>query len=151
MMNFTPTFHALMQEYCTERKLDVSAEQFAALVYTFPSALVAVADGVIDADEYRYMRFVPDELISDEEDNQAAKGDSKVQLHAQYYVEIEHLVTNRDKWENRFLTLLSDELAQSPDERNHLFKTMWRMADSSQDISEAERAKIEEIVKVLKL
>ena len=47
-MPYTTTFRKLWKDYQTERKMELSEDQFASLVYTFPSILVAHADGKKD-------------------------------------------------------------------------------------------------------
>jgi hypothetical protein len=140
----------LKQSYLQERHEEMSEDQFAALVYTFPSILVAHADGKIDKREKIFMRELP-ELLTEGYMEDGVNVVAGVSLTKEYFKEVNYLIKHLDKWQNQFLEALREQLHNSLNERNAIFEMMWRTADSSKDISEEERLKIEEISAVLGL
>jgi uncharacterized tellurite resistance protein B-like protein len=134
----------LKQSYLAERKIEMDEDQFAALVYTFPSVLVANADGQIDRKEKSFMRELP-ELLTEGYMEEGINVVAGASLTKDYFAEVKYILKHLDKWQNRFLEALREQLHNSLNERNAIFEMMWRTADSSKDISEEERLKIEEI------
>lgn len=148
-MPYTQTFRSLWQNYQNERKIELTEDQFAALVYTFPSVLVAHADGKIDEEERFFMKELPQ--VMTEGYLQDSTGQLETTLTEDYFKEISFVLKNLQKWKNPFLDALRSQLTDSTNERNAIFKTMWRTADSSDDISSAERGAIDSISKQLGL
>ena len=146
---YSTKFAELRKAYQSERGDRMNDDQFAVLLYTFPSILVALADGRIDIHERSFMRRLPEVLTEN-----VVAGDEEP-LHAMltedYFKEAEYISQNLNKWHNLFLEALKDELHEGLEERNAIFQSMWRTADSSDDISTAERKKIEEISAILEL
>jgi uncharacterized membrane protein YebE (DUF533 family) len=141
---YTEKFVGLKNLYQKERNLDMTDDQFAALVYTFPSVLVAHADGRIDEKERGFIRELPEVLTA----GYIEEGYGRivdVKLTEEYFTEIDFLINRLDKWQESFLEALKEQLHNSLNERNIIFQTMWQTADSSGDISEAERKTISEI------
>ena len=62
-----------------------------------------------------------------------------------YFKEVSYILKNLNKWRHPFLDALRSQLQDSTNERNAIFKTMWQTADSSDDISAAERKTIDAI------
>ncbi|RYD79380.1 MAG: hypothetical protein EOP53_09750 [Sphingobacteriales bacterium] len=140
----------LKQDYLKERKTEMSEDQFAALVYTFPSILVAHADGKIDRQEKQFMRELP-ELLTEGYMEDGINVVAGATLTKDYFSEVNFIIKHLENWEARFLEALKEQLHSSLNERNAIFEMMWRTADSSKDISEEERVKIEEISAALGL
>jgi tellurite resistance protein len=145
-MPYTKEFRSLWQEYQQERKIELTEDQFAALVYTFPSVLVAQADGKIDEEERFFMKDLPQVMT----DGYLLDGAGPT-LTEDYFKEISFILKNRDKWKNKFLEALRSLLTDSTNERNAIFKAMWQTADSSEDISAKERGTIDEVSNALGL
>ena len=145
---YSDIFLQLKEAYSIERQLSISEDHFAALVYTFPSILVAHADGQIDIKERRFMRFLPEVLT---EGNGEGQELNDVVMTEDYFNEVKYIITRLNKWEKPFLKALRSQLHDSVNERNAIFQSMWRTADSSNDISEDERLKIKEITDALSL
>ncbi len=136
---YTKKITELLEEYNTYRTQKLDPDQFEALLYTFPSVLVAHADGRIDDHEKDYLRHIPDDLAT----GFALNGiDDAPLLNENYFEEIEYLVQDINKWHDKFLAALKDQLQGSQNEKNAIFQLMWRTADSSEDISENERKRI---------
>jgi hypothetical protein len=147
---YSNRFAELRKAYQSERGDKMNDDQFAVLLYTFPSILVALADGRIDIHEKHFMKRLPEVLT----ESTVVAGDEEP-LHAMltddYFKEAEYITRNLDKWQDQFLDALREELHAGLDERNAIFQSMWRTADSSDDISTAERKKIDEIAAKLAL
>lgn len=147
---YSTKFAELRKAYQSERGDRMTDDQFAVLLYTFPSILVALADGRIDIHERSFMKRLPEVLT----ENTVIAGDDEP-LHAMltdhYFHEAEYISQNLEKWQYAFLDALKEELHEGLDERNAIFQSMWRTADSSDDISTSERKKIEEISAILEL
>jgi uncharacterized tellurite resistance protein B-like protein len=140
----------LKENYLQARKEEMSDDQFAALVYTFPSVLVAQADGKIDKREKSFMRELPD-VLTEADSEEGVHVVAGASLTKEYFAEVNYLIKHLDKWQTPFLEALREQLHNSLNERNAIFEMMWRTADSSDDISEKERLKIEEISGLLGL
>ncbi|MGZ5242608.1 MAG: hypothetical protein ACXWDO_05505 [Bacteroidia bacterium] len=134
----------LKRDYLADRKTEMNEDQFAALVYTFPSVLVAHADGQIDRKEKSFMRELP-ELLTEGYLEEGINVVAGATLTKDYFTEVNYILKHLDKWQSYFLEALREQLHNSLNERNAIFEMMWRTADSSKDISEEERVKIEEI------
>jgi uncharacterized membrane protein YebE (DUF533 family) len=145
---YSNRFIELKENYAKERNLKLSEEQFAAIVYTFPSILIANADGRIDLNEKKFMRILPAVMTEGVEGEDEL---NDVQMTDDYFKEVKYIVSNLEKWEESFLDALKTQLEENLNERNAIFQTMWRTADSSEDISEAERHKIDEVARKLGL
>ena len=143
-------FRELLRKYQKERNIVLTEDQFAALVYTFPSVLVAQADGRIDRAERDFMQELPEVLTGSVLD-----GEMVTAIHTpmteEYFKEVEYLIANLHRWERPFLEALKEQLHNSLNERNAIFQMMWRTADSSDDISAEERQRIEYISRTLEL
>jgi hypothetical protein len=142
---YSDNFIQLKDNYVRERNLKLSEEQFAAIVYTFPSILIANADGRIDLNEKKFMRYLPAVMVEGDNDLK------DVQMTDEYFKEVKYIVSNLGQWEEGFLEALKTQLQENINERNAIFQAMWRTADSSEDISEAERLKIDEVARKLGL
>jgi uncharacterized membrane protein YebE (DUF533 family) len=139
-MPYTQTFRKLWKDYQGERKIELSEDQFAGLVYTFPSILVAHADGKIDDEEKFFMMELP-QVMTDG----YLQDDGGVRFTEDYFKEVSYILKNQNKWRHPFLDALRSQLQDSTNERNAIFKTMWQTADSSDDISSTERKTIDAI------
>lgn len=145
---YSDRFIELKEAYAQERQLKLSEEQFAALLYTFPSVLIAHADGKIDVKERRFMRFLPEVLTEGNGEEQELHD---VVMTDDYFKEVKYIISNLNRWEEVFLDALRTQLQESLNDKNAIFRSMWRTADSSDDISEQERIKIEEVASRLGL
>ncbi len=134
----------LKNDYLAQRKIKMTEDQFAVLVYTFPSILVAYADGKIDRKEKSFMRELP-EVLTEGYMEDGINVMASATLTKEYFTEVNYILRHLDEWQSQFLDALREQLHNSLNERNAIFEMMWRTADSSQDISEEERLKIEEI------
>jgi uncharacterized membrane protein YebE (DUF533 family) len=139
---YSNEFVNLRKAYETERNLEFSNEQFAALLYTFPAVMVANADGLIDRKERNFIKHLPNSLISAYMDSDST---SMQDLSEDYFKEVDYLVYNIDQWKARFIKALAEELNNSLNNRNDIFRSMWQTADSSDDISEPERKVIDDL------
>lgn len=144
---YVSSFKTLKEAYSKARELNISEDQFAALVYTFPSILVAYSDGKIDMRERRFLRFIPEVLA--EEENESKYKD--VSMTQDYFNEVNYLLSHLEQWELPFLEVLKAQLHESSNEKNAIFRAMWQTADSSEDICESEKSKIKEICDILEL
>ena len=148
-MPYTKNFHKLWHDYQAERKIEMSEDQFAALVYTFPSVLVAQADGKIDEEEKFFMKELP-QIMTDGH-VQESMDQAGPTLTEDFFKEVAFILKNLKKWKFPFLDVLRAQLKESTNERNAVFKAMWQTADSSEDISAKERKTIDEIANQLGL
>ena len=148
---YSSAFQALKAEYETARGIAFSEEQFAALVYTFPSILVANADGNVDSAEKHFLRSIPRQLVSAYVNEGEGETAQELDFNDNYFAELNWIIKGIKRWEGPMMSALKEELQNEQNDKNAIYEMMWRTADSSADISEQEVASIRKITERLGL
>lgn len=145
----SPILAELFEEYKKVSGSKLSSEQFSTLVMFFPALLVIASDGVIDQEEWIYVKylskFMADTYKKEIPDQELAA------LNQAYYAELEFLIDHLDVWESRFVDALSRHLEQFPGQKETVMETLHLFAEASDGESEEEAEKIEELTQKLHL
>ena len=137
------TTSELYIEYKKVSDTQLTEVQFGTLTLFFPSLLVIASDGVIDQDEWVYVKYLA-KFISDtykKELNDVELAD----LNQSYYKALEFLIDHLDTWEDRFLDTLKSHLAENPHQKATVEEVLHLFAEASEGESEEEAEKIEEL------
>jgi len=138
----------LHQEYCKERSLQLSGEQFSLFVAFFPSVLVAASDGIVDKEEWLYCKKLARGLglASDQDEMDSPEKQSHV-----YKDEFKYLLKNLERWEDKFLDSLREYLSENEFAKEFVSETIYLFAEASKGVSQEEMDKINHLEKRLDL
>lgn len=145
-----PLYEQYMQERSwTPNNLPLSVEQFELLVVFFPCLIVAASDGIIDKEEWVYIkylaRFTTSSLSPEPE------GEVKKALEKSYFKEFSYLAANLAHWRPSFFKALHEILEKDPDAKEYILDALYLFADASDGTSAEEKASINQIIEELKL
>ena len=145
----SPILTELFNEYKKVSDSKLTDDQFNNLVMFFPALLVIASDGVIDQEEWIYVKylskFMADTYKKEIDQQQLAA------LNQDYYAELEFLIDNLDAWEARFVDALQKHLHEFPGQKETVMETLHLFAEASEGESDEEAEKIEELSKKLHL
>lgn len=145
-----PTMVQLYQQYHTERATSVSEDQFATFAVFFPTLIIIISDGVIDLEEWDYVkqlaRFMA-KTFQDEGHEQADVGE----LTEAYLAEISYLIKFLADWREPFLSTLENYLTTRPEAKASILDTIELFAEASEGTSPEEQAQIDDIKQRLRL
>lgn len=145
----SPVLTELFAEYRKISGSKLNNEQFSTLVMFFPALLVIASDGVIDQEEWIYVKylskFMTDTYKKEKTEQELAE------LNQAYYSELEFLIDHLDVWEGRYVEALGKHLNEFPGQKETVMETLHLFAEASDGESEEEAEKIEELSKKLQL
>lgn len=145
----SPILNGLFEEYKKVNASKLSSEQFSTLVMFFPALLVIASDGVIDQEEWIYVKylskFMTDTYKKEKSEQELAS------LNQAYYKDLEFLIDNLEDWEGRFVDALGKHLGEFPGQKETVMETLHLFAEASEGESDEEAEKIEELSKKLHL
>ena len=144
-MSTNTTVTDLFTEYQKNCHTKLTLEQFTTLLTFFPSLLVIAADGVIEEEEWIYVRYISrsmaETFIDDFDDNIEVSDLKKL-----YY-----LVDSLRKWENKFLVALKEYLEDNPELKDDIVDIMYMFAEASDNDSIQEEQVIQEVMERLNI
>jgi len=149
-MSTNTTVTDLFTEYQKNCHTKLTLEQFTTLLTFFPSLLVIAADGVIEEEEWVYVRYISrsmaETFIDDFDDNIEVSDLKKL-----YYSDLEYLVDSLRKWENKFLVALKEYLEDNPELKDDIVDIMYMFAEASDNDSIQEEQVIQEVMERLNI
>ncbi len=149
-MSTNTTVTDLFTEYQKNCHTKLTLEQFTTLLTFFPSLLVIAADGVIEEEEWIYVRYISrsmaETFIDDFDDNIEVSDLKKL-----YYSDLEYLVDSLRKWENKFLVALKEYLEDNPELKDDIVDIMYMFAEASDNDSIQEEQVIQEVMERLNI
>lgn len=149
-MSTNTTVTDLFTEYQKNCHTKLTLEQFTTLLTFFPSLLVIAADGVIEEEEWIYVRYISrsmaETFIDDFDDNIEVSDLKKL-----YYSDLEYLVDSLRKWENKFLVALKEYLEDNPELKDDIVDIMYMFAEASDNDSIQEERVIQEVMERLNI
>lgn len=145
----SPALDELFEEYKKVSGSKLTGEQFNTLVMFFPALLVIASDGVIDQEEWIYVKYLS-KFMADTY-KKVSTEQELAQLNQAYYHELEFLIDGLEEWEGRFIDALGKHLTQFPDQKDTVVETLHLFAEASDGESDEEVEKIEELTEKLKL
>ncbi|MGB0521550.1 MAG: hypothetical protein ACPGJS_01255 [Flammeovirgaceae bacterium] len=145
----SPILTELFTEYQKVSGSKLTNDQFSTLVMFFPALLVIASDGVIDQEEWIYVKYLS-KFIADTYKKEIDPQELAA-LNQTYYSELEFLIDNLEVWESRYVDALSKHLDKFPAQKETVMETLHLFAEASEGESEEEIEKIEELSKKLHL
>lgn len=145
----SPILNGLFEEYKKVSNSKLNSEQFSTLVMFFPALLIIASDGVIDQEEWIYVKYLS-KFMADTYKKELTEQDL-ASLNQAYYDELEFLIDNLDAWESRFVDSLGKHLNEFPGQKETVMETLHLFAEASDGESEEEADKIEELSQKLQL
>jgi len=114
----------------------------------FPSLLVIAADGVIEEEEWVYVRYISRsmaETFIDDFGDEIQVSD----LKDLYYSDLQYLVDSLSQWEDKFLVALKEYLEDNPELKDDIVDIMYMFAEASDNDSIDEERVIQEVMERL--
>jgi len=144
-----PILDELFEEYKKVSNSKLNSEQFSTLVMVFPALLVIASDGVIDQEEWIYVKYLS-RFIAETYKKEISEQELAA-LNQTFYNELEFLIDNLEAWESRFVDSLDKYLEYFPEQKETVMEALHLFAEASDGESEEEIEKIEELSKKLHL
>lgn len=140
---------SLYEKYCAERSAALTSPQFGSLVMFFPALLVIMSDGVVDEEEWIYVKYLA-KFVADTMKDEVAEEDLAA-LQEAYYKELEYLVDpdHLERWKPEFLKVISEYVDGHPEVKEDIEDILYIFADASDGLSEEEEEQIDAIKKEL--
>ncbi|MEM7548755.1 MAG: hypothetical protein AAF363_03725 [Bacteroidota bacterium] len=140
----------LYNRYKRERDIHIDEEQFTFFVVFFPSLLVIVSDGIIDMEEWEYLKQLSHFMAKSFKEDHHEEQDIEA-LTKSYLSEISYMIRQLRGWETDFLYTLRDYLKATPEAKITVLDTMMLFADASDGTSEKEEKQMKDIKSLLDL
>ncbi|MCC5921832.1 MAG: hypothetical protein LAT68_15090 [Cyclobacteriaceae bacterium] len=141
---------ALYKEYQQYRSTTITEDQFVSFAVFFPTLLVIISDGVVDMDEWEYVKqlsqFMANTFKDDNEGNINVK-----KLSKSYLEEISYMIKFQEDWRSDFINALRPYLKDRPEVKNTVLETIYLFAEASEGISEEEQEAIDDMKEKLQL
>lgn len=140
----------LFEEYLKKRGVKLSKEEFCYIILLFPSLLVCMSDGKLDAEEWNSILSAAESLALEFSDDNLGESD-KDDLSQVLRIEFRYLLDNISRWTNKFQNALKHHLAEAPEDKEFIYETIHLFANSADGISDIEQATIDELINKLSL
>ena len=140
----------LYREYTENRVLDLTEDQFGSFLAFFPAVLIAASDGIVDKEEWLYVKKLASGLGIAFSDSDMSEDEAE-NLTLIYKHEFRHLLKNLDEWELKFLVALKSYLVYNEHAKQFVSETLYLLAETSEGISQEEMDKINYLEKVLNI
>lgn len=129
----------LFESYSEVSPTQLNFDQFGTLLTFFPALLVIASDGVIDDDEWVYVKYLSKFMAENDNDT---TGKSQKELQELYFSELKYLLESLMNWEERFVETLADYLAHYPEIKEDIEEILHMFAEASEGESEIEEETI---------
>ncbi len=129
----------LFKNYSEVSPTHLSADQFGTLLTFFPALLVIASDGVIDDDEWVYVKYLAKFMAENDKDT---SGKNQKELQKQYFNELKYLLESLMNWEEKFIDTLADYLMNYPEIKEDIEEILHMFAEASEGESEIEEETI---------
>lgn len=139
----------LFADYVNETGTNIEREYFDVLLLYFPCLMVAASDGVVDDEEWVYVRYLAKFMTERHQDKLTHK-EFEV-LRETFYRELQYLVTNLDTWKDKFIASLKDYLSDYEWMKDDMEEILEVFADASDGISQEEEEMMDFLRKELEL
>lgn len=144
------TIKDLYQSYYDERKVKMTEEQFITFAVFFPTLLVIISDGVVDMEEWEYVKQLARFMAKSFKDNEKSEVDVD-ELTKTYLYEISFLLKFQRDWQATFIEGLKEYVRERPEVKSSILDTIELFAEASDGTSDDEQEKIDFIKKELSL
>jgi len=144
------TIKQLFQAYKQERVVSVNVEQFTSFTVFFPTLLVIISDGVIDLEEWEYVKQLA-RFMAKSFKEEGAQEVNIDELADAYLDEISYLVKFLRDWQSQFLEALKSYVVEKPEIKPSIKDTIYLFAEASDGTSTEEQEKIDFLEDYLQL
>lgn len=144
------TVSELFRLYQTERKVKITEEQFVTFAVFFPTILVIISDGVIDMEEWEYVKQLSRFMAKSFRDSENSEVDVNALTQA-YLYEISFLLKFQRDWQEAFMQALKGYVQENPEVKSSILDTIHLFAEASEGTSDDELEKIQFIKEELAL
>jgi len=128
----------LYDKFIVQRSIGLTFNQFTWVLELFPMLLIVLSDGEIDAEEREYVRRLIKNLANMFAEDGYNEKKAK-ELERTFNQEFEYLLENIDYWKNDFIYVLRRHLAKQPEQKETILELIYLFAETSKDISDAEK------------
>jgi len=150
IIDFKLNLTALYHKYKSEREISLTEAQFYPIIFAFPPLIVVACDGIVDDLERKSIEFIAKSLAFSY-NRDGLTYSQIIQLGEDYVREFDYLLDHMDKYEDDFLKVLDNYLADNIDERADIKEMIISAAEASDGISDVEQEAIDRITEVLHL
>ncbi len=131
-------FADVMKDYLTERKLQLTPDEFGVLFSLVPVMLVGTSDYTLDKAETEYLKHCI-EAVADSLSEKGTSPERIAELKTIYGHEAEYLLEKLANWERRALLGLDEFLRGQPDYKEPIRKHLEGMAAISKGVNRYEQ------------
>jgi hypothetical protein len=139
----SPEIKNLYSEFRTASQSKITNEQFGTLLMFYPSLLVVVSDGVVDKEEWVYIKYLA-KFMSDSH-KEGITDEQRAALVDNYFEDLRFLITNISDWKEKFLTTLACYLSKHPEIKEDILETLYMFSEASEGSSEDELTTINDL------
>jgi hypothetical protein len=150
MEHTSPIVAKTYQKFITESGSSLKGEHFITLLTFFPALLVIAADGVIDEEEWVYVKFMAKAMADTFRDELADKTELKP-LEQQFLKDLGYILEHITDWKPQLMDTLRIYLTEAPDVKEYVLDALYMFADASDDVSYQEEETIDEIKRQLNI
>jgi len=142
---------SLYNAYLAAHQNTLTEEQFNSLLIFFPALLVVASDGVVDDEEWMYVKYLA-KFMSDSFKYQGDVTESeRKELEALFLENLKYLLESLDTWEEKFIDTLRDYLEDTPELKEDVLEILHLFAEASEGTSDEEQEVIDKLVQRLGL
>ena len=131
--------------YQGDRDANLDTTDLVSVILTFPAALVAAADGIVDETERLFLMNLCEELG----DGDASKSPLERLKAAERYRVFMQLLILDIEIQNSILELVNEFCRYNPESLNQIKDSMLGIANASEGVSEEETKEIDRILNIL--
>lgn len=143
------TVQKLYKEYISSSRSQITSTEFEPLFLFFPALLVVAADGQVDEEEWVYVKYLA-KFMADTFKNELSESD-RDKLENEYFKELSYLLKNFSHWENKFIEVLKNYIANDDKLKQDIEDVLHTFAEASGGESEVEEKIIENIKRRLNI
>lgn len=130
---------SLFESYKEVSPTQLNSDQFGTLLTFFPALLVIASDGVIDDDEWVYVKYLAKFMAENDTDTSEKPVKELTEL---YFDELKYLLESLMSWEEKFIEALADYLKHFPEIKEDIEEILHMFAEASEGESEIEEETI---------
>ncbi len=134
----------LYTKYKSRSNSQLSYEQFETFLIFFPSLLVILSDGVIDDEEWVYIRYLA-KFMADTSKEEVPEESEREFLMNDYLDNLKYMIDHMERWEKSFIETLKRYIQEEEDIKDYVLDTLYLFAEASEGSSDSEEKRIREL------
>lgn len=143
-------FDELLADYEAKRNINLAPEQFHTLLTFFPALLVVAADGVIDDEEWVYVKYISRSMAETFMEDYGSEYELD-ELKTLFFQDLQYLTDHLEYWKDRFLAALKFYMLSHENIKSDILETMYMFSEASAAGTDEEERVIEQIKKILEI